>query len=327
MKVIQKVSTCLLGALSMISAADAEIKINDMLTIGGFVDMSYVNMDPDTGADSTTATLDQFELNLMFDLTDKLSATVDLEAQSDKVAGTDNEYTTDVEQAYFTYALSDTFSMKAGRFLSYMGWETEDPTGLFQYSGAGYGGLFYGGYQQGVSALYSGGLFDVGLSVVDDIFQTTGVSGNAENLAVEVMVAVYPSESLTFKGFFITDEDRAGTTDTDIFNFWGSYAIGGFTFAAEYSMNDKDGATKSEADGFLLMGNYAWDKYGITLRYHGWETEDATGAKTLERSGFTIAPSMAVNDYLLLVAEYRTEDFDLGGVDYDQFALEALISF
>ncbi len=75
----------------------------------------------------------------------------------------------DVEQAFINYALSDNLSLKAGRFLSYSGWETEEPTGLFQYSGTGYAGYFYGGYQQGVSGLYTGDGYAVAVSVVNDL--------------------------------------------------------------------------------------------------------------------------------------------------------------
>jgi hypothetical protein len=90
----------------------------------------------------------------------------------------------------------------------------------------------------------------------------------------------------------------------------------------------------SEGTGYLLMGNYAWDNgFGLTLRYHGWDVETAAGVSADESTGFTFAPSYAVNDNLLLVAEYRTESVDAGGdrpatqSDYDQIALEALITF
>jgi hypothetical protein len=321
MKVIKKAAACLLGAATLLSPGYGEIYINDLMSLSGFIDMSYVNNDPKGGTDTSTATLDQIEFDFMFDFGEGFSAQIDIEGQSDNTNVNGNEYEVDVEQAFFNYQLTDEFSMKAGRFLAYSGWETEEPTGLFQYSGTGYGGLFYGGYQTGVSAMYSGAMVDFGLSVVDDIAQPTTGSGNAKDLAIEAMVAFHPTEAITVKAFYLTDE-TAGV-DTDVINVWASYAVGGFTFAAEYGTNETGTA---ESDGFLLMGNYAWDKYGITLRYHGWET-DTAGAKTYDGTGFTIAPSMAVNEYLLLVAEYRTESIDVGGTDYDQIAFEALVSF
>ena len=79
----------------------------------------------------------------------------------------------DLEQAFITYAYSDNFSVKAGRFLSYTGWETEEPTGLYQYSGTGYAPYFYGYYQQGISGLYSSDKFAVAVSIINDLAEST----------------------------------------------------------------------------------------------------------------------------------------------------------
>ncbi len=99
-----------------------------------------------------------------------------------------------VEQAFITKKFSDMFSMKVGRFLSYSGWETEEPTGLFQYSGVGYAPFFYGYYQQGISASYSGGMFSVMGSLVTDVFGYTGWIATAKatpTLGFELGVACH----------------------------------------------------------------------------------------------------------------------------------------
>ena len=80
-----------------------------------------------------------------------------------------------------------------------------------------------------------------------------------------------------------------------------------------------------EADGFLLMGNYAADAWGITVRYHDYSQED--GDVTLrENSGLTIAPSFIVSDNLAIVTEYRMDEWG-DDAESSMIAVEALYTF
>jgi Putative beta-barrel porin-2, OmpL-like. bbp2 len=295
-------------------AAFAEIQLGEGLSVKGFVDMSFVYTDDDAASETTQVFgIDQVETDFMYKGADGISAQVDIQyGESGDGSGTDETF---VEEAYITKVISDQVSVKAGRFLSYSGWETAEPTGLFQYSGAGYGDLFYGGYQQGVSAYYDGEGIDVMGSVVNNLANPT--DNDTETLSVEVGVAIEPAEGVTAKLFYLTGDD------TDIVNFWTSYSADALTLALEYSMSDF--ADDSEASGYLLMANYAMGLYGVTLRYHDYEVEDASGATTRENDAITIAPSYAVSDDLLIVAEYRMDSF--GSNDSDSLALEALFTF
>jgi hypothetical protein len=227
--------------------------------------------------------------------------------------------TTFVEQAFITKAFNDQFSMKVGRFLSYSGWETEEPTGLFQYSASGYAPFFYGYYQNGVSAFFDGAKIDFMASVVTSAFNP--LDRDTDDLGYEIGAAITPIEGLTAKAFYIKDED----SDSDIINAWISYSASGFTFAGEY--NTADYAGGADGDGFLLMGNYASGKFGITLRYVDFEIKDGTGATDLKSRSFTISPSYKASDNLLIVAEFRKDSVKVGGPDSTQIALEALFSF
>ena len=75
------------------------------------------------------------------------------------------------------------------------------------------------------------------------------------------------------------------------------------------------------------MANYGWDKFGLTFRYHESEVEDATGDTLEELSAFTIAPSYAVSDNLLVVLEYRRDEDDITNESTNSFAIEALVTF
>tara|TARA_R110002153_G_scaffold14376_2_gene52245 strand:+ start:1829 stop:2725 length:897 start_codon:yes stop_codon:yes gene_type:complete len=296
-------------SIGAISAAQAEVTA-DKLSVSGFIDMSYLSVEVDGADSSHDSGIDQVELNFGYDFGNKLTATVDVEYQNAAEG-------VDIEQAFISYAISDSFSIKAGRFLSYSGWETEEPTGLFQYSGTGYAQYFYGYYQQGVSALYSGDKFSVAVSVVNDLAGPQ--STDTEHPGIETMVAFMPTENFTVKGFYSVDGD------TKMLNTWAAYSADALTLAVEYNSSEDTAFAGSEADGYLLMANYAFESFGMTLRYHDYEVEDAAGVSFEDASGITISPSFSVNDNLLMVFEYRMDE--VNDVDVDYIAVEALITF
>ncbi len=105
--------------------------------------------------------------------------------------------------------------MKVGRFLSYSGWETEEPTGLFQYSGSGYAPCFYGYYQQGISACLQRPASSPSWrrwSTTCSAMPATRLERDTKKPAYELGVAVMPVEGLTAKAFYMSDdEDRHAT--------------------------------------------------------------------------------------------------------------------
>lgn len=312
---------CAVAALAagaaLAPAAHAEIELGEGLSVSGFIDMSYFHYDEDGLPADKSFGVDQVEIDFKWAGSNGISAQVDIE-YGENASDLSDDDVTFVEQAFITRQFNDQFSMKAGRFLSYSGWETEEPTGLFQYSGTGYAPSFYGYYQQGVSAKYDGGKFALMGSVVNDVFGYAlgPTERSTSDLGFEVGLALMPVEGLTAKIFYLSDEK----TDRDVINVWASYAIGGFTLAGEY--NDADYGVAGKGDGYLLMANYASGAWGITARYHDFKDE----ARGINNKGFTLSPSYAVGDNLLLVAELRTDDWG-GGLDSKQFALEALFTF
>jgi hypothetical protein len=311
MKLLTKltpISASLLLSLGLVSAVHAD---DSKLSVSGFIDMSYVSAKTDGNSVSVFG-VDQVEIDLSYKVDDKLTAYVDVEYQENGV---------DLEQAYLTYQVTDGFSVKAGRFLSYTGFEAEEPTGLYQYSGTGYAPLFYGYYQQGISAAYSGDKYTVAISLVNDLAGPT--STDSESPGIETMIALMPTDEITIKGFYSTESVDGTGESNDFINVWASYAKDALTLGAEYN-SASNGATDTDSTGYLVMANYALtDKVAMTVRYHAYETE--APERTSEFSGITLSPSYAVSDNVLIVAEYRKDDLD--GIDEDVLALEALITF
>lgn len=297
-------------AAAIVPAAHAEIELGSGFSVTGFIDMSYFNLDVD-GADGTEKSLgvDQFETDFLFEGSNGISAEVDIE-----YGGTSTTPETFVEQAFVTKAFTDKFSLKAGRFLSYTGWETEEPTGLFQYSFAGYQPYFYGYYQQGVSALYDFGSVQLMGSVVNSAFDPTDYNSDPD---VEVGVGISPGENFTAKLFFIDEGEDSYS------NVWASYKVGKVTLAAEYVDRDLD--TGADGDGYLAMFNWASGIFGFTVRYVDYSIEDTLAP--IETNSLTLSPSFKIGDKLLIVTEYRMDEFDAGGIDNNTAAVEALFMF
>lgn len=313
MKLFTKL-TPIAATLLLSMGAHAETSKLDALSVSGFIDMSYTSTDVDGGETTHNSGVDQVEINFGYDFGNKLTATVDVEYEN-------AEEGVDLEQAFINYAVSENLSIKAGRFLSYSGWETQEPTGLFQYSGTGYAKYFYGYYQQGVSALYSGDKYAVAVSVVNDLAGPQ--STDSEHPGIETMLALMPTDEITIKGFYSKDGD------VELINTWASYSKDKLTLAAEYNTAEDSAFVGSDASGYLLMANYAIsEKVGLTVRYNDWEVEDEAGVTVEESSGFTLSPSYVVNDNLVMVFEYRMDDNEgTAGGDKDSIAIEALVTF
>lgn len=310
-------SLALAAAVSAPMANADGFQLSEKLTATGFIDMSWTHTDVDGSNSEQSAGLDQFELDLLYKFDSKLSAQVDLEHKDD---GDD----VDLEQAFINYAVTDSLSFKAGRFLSYSGWETEEPTGLFQYSGTGYAPIFYGYYQQGASVMYKGSGFALGASLINDLDNPE--ARDSEDMAVELMAAVMPTDAVTVKAFYSFDKIDGTSEDKEKFNTWASYSQGPLTVAFEYNMAENSYAVGTESDGFLVMGNYDFGPLALTVRYHAWEVDSSFGTVE-EMSGLTISPSFSVTDNLLMVLEYRMDTDDVNDIDTNTLAVEALVTF
>lgn len=304
------------AAVGVGSVAHADVDLAQGVKIKGFADMSAWNLNTKGATSVSSAAIDRVKTTLMFSLPKDISADVGIQYGEKFGGGGTGTY---IQQASVSKAFTDQFKVKFGRFLSYSGWETEEPTGLFQSTGSGYAPLFYGYYQNGVSASYSSEKFDLMGSVVTSAFDP--LDSDAKKLGYEVGAAIKPVAGLVGKVFYINDDD----SDTDIVNTWVSYSAKGFTFAGEY--NSANYAAGAKGDGFLLMGNYAKGPFGITLRYVDYSTKNSRGVKTLKTDSITLSPSYRVSDNLLLVSEYRKDTVKVGGKDSDRITLEALFTF
>ena len=276
-----------------LGSASAEIKLNDNLSVSGFLDMSTVT----TMGDETETSLsfDQFEMDFHLNY-GSVTGQVDIDS-------TDPDQGIKLEQGFVTYTPKDMLpgvSITAGRFLSSLGFEAAEPTGLYQYSFSE--GIPYPGYQNGVAInvkpMKEAGLYVSFVSSVWDVNET-----DAGTPGVEAQLALTPIEQITAKVGYALDA-MDDYTQTEL-NAWVSFAQGPLTLAGEIDLLGNWGADGNSGMHFLGMANVSLADIisapvGVTLRFSGIDTDnDGTSTE------FTFSPSYAATDNWLLLAEFK----------------------
>ena len=206
--------------------------------------------------------------------------------------------------------------------LNLLGFEADEPTGLYQYSYAyslgGNGGAVDGGrsYSNGVRASFGVEDIAVAISAYDGLY--SDAMGDMD-LAYDAQVIFSGIENLTVAIGYAEDDNSDGTDGiAEAFNVWASYESGQLTLAGEYY--DATDGNGGEGDGYLLLANYAInDNSSITIRYSEQDKTDAQVEK------LTISPSYSFTDNLGALLEYSTGEWN--GVDVDVFAIETTFTF
>jgi hypothetical protein len=308
-------------ALLSTPAVYGQIEINENLSVTGFLDMSATYAE-DGDNRSSTFDLDQAEIDFLLSF-DEVTGQIDLDYQRMDTAGGE----IDLEQAFITYDLGNGTSITAGKFLSYHGWETAEPTGLYQFSYA-YGDTIPG-YHNGISIDHTGDFGSFGLALVDSVYDDDGSLGNAADnyeSGLELKLALTPAEGWTV--YFGYGLDRADignwmpSADRELLNFWTSYESGASTYAFEYNIYT-EGAL--DIDQWLLMWSMAATDDGtVTLRVSN-DSREYDGVDWGETKKYTAAYIHTLTDNLALVSEVSL--VDTGSDDNIEAAIEALFTF
>jgi hypothetical protein len=313
-----KILAAAVAALFSASAANAEISLAENLTLSGYIDGSYSNLDSDNPlVTGDELGVDELELDFAFS-----GETISAEVHLDNVRGGGDEF--GIEQAYVAYNLGNGLSISGGRLENSLGFEEDENPELYQnsyaYNNAGDGsGVSALGqnYNNGIRASYTSDAFSVSLAGFDQLWGNA-TAGNLD-LAYEVFATYTGVENLTLAIGYGEDDNSVLDEVSEALNLWAQYEQGSITVAAEYS--DLESAAGTDGDHYLILANYAFSEKGaITVRYS--EQEWDGGA---EFDKFTISPGYAVTDNLWALIEYSTGEAD--GNDYDYFAVETTFTF
>jgi len=335
-----------LVALGLVGSASA-LDINENLKINGFIDTSYTHVENDAKKldDEQKLGLDEWELNLLFNV-GGASGAIHIDDNDDDADGADSTDTdVDVEQAYIGYSLESGVSLTIGKYGSGLGLEREDPINLNTFSRA-YGGdtdrtvketgkadatvndgLIGNQFNlgdvdshvyEGVRLGYDSEVFGLGISLQnssnDDI--------EDDELDIEFSLAYTGIENLTIGGGYRFGND-ATDNEVDVLNVYATTVVGKFAIGAEYIELENGGdEADQDLDGWQVAANYGVsEKLAVTLRISSNELD---GDSDYEK--VTIAPSYTITESLGAILEYSDVDTGSGG-DANELALELLFTF
>jgi len=334
----------LLATIGLASSVTA-VEINENLSINGFIDASYTHLDDSDRGEEQYLGVDEIELNFLFNHGPVSGAIhIDDYIGDGDSASADNSQV-EIEQAHVTYSMDNGVSFTVGKYGSALGFEREDPAGLYTYSRAyrddistsggvsSLGNSFNLGnvdanVVEGLTVAYASEAFSIGVSLEN------GIDANIDddNLNAEVAFAYTGIENLSIGGGYFFDNRDNNTEEVDILNLHVALTAGKLLLAAEYvELQGQDSNNGGDRDGYLLLADYDInDKFGVALRYSsneaGIDTDGIDGFEQMaDADTVTIAPNYSLTDNLGVILEYS--DIDFGDQDADLLALEVTYTF
>jgi len=312
--------------LALAATASAEIKLNENFSVSGYVEGSYQYTDPKPGESSDHFGIDSSQL--VFNASFKpVTGVVSLFY----VPGYgESDDTTTVLDAYFTYDAGNGVSITAGKFLSYLGYESFFTVNNPEISFAN--GDFLGaipGYHSGVKVDYGTNMFSLGAAVVDSVYSPySALKGDGElkhNGGFEGYFAYKGTKDLTlWAGVAYDTKGGFQSHSVTTFDFWAQYQIDPKTMVgAEYA--HKDGGIGNKGYNWLGVLTHAFtDKFSTAFRVGGEKLSDGGGSFMK----YTIAPGVAVTEKLTVRAEYSYYDYKDTDTDKANFiGVQAFFKF
>jgi len=323
-----------LAAFGMVASASA-VKINDNISINGFIDSSYLSTD--TGAVETSKmTIDEVELNFLVN-----AGNVSGELHIDQGSA---DGALEIEQVHFTYSFGNGASVQVGRFGSALGLEREDPAGVYTSSRAygnptaitaaetGYGEAYNLGNVnsnagEGARFSYAAGDFTASLALFNAVGETLeDTAATRENdLDAEVAVSYTGIDNLSVTVGYIsiaTPDTTASTEeDFDVATINASYTLNKLLLAGEYiSLEGDEG---DDLSAYLILADYdVNEKLGFAVRYSEYDITNTTSADKI-----TFAPNYAITESLGAIVEFSTIETDGVAADTDSLAIELTYTF
>ena len=303
----------LLATIGLASSVTA-VEINENLSINGFIDGSYKMVDSDSGSDSQFLDLDEVELNFLLNV-GNVSGTVNIDTDS----GAND---VDLEQAHFTYSMDNGVSFTFGHYGSALGFEREDPAGLYTFSRAYNDSAFNSGNIDadgnditGLSVAFAGDSYSLAAS----LHEARDANLENEDLNLELSFAYTGVENFSIGGGYAWDNQQNSASEVDEMNLHVATNMGKIFLAAEYTqlMNDT-----ADRDAYMLLADYDFnDKWGAALRISQNEQTGTNG----DYEKVTLAPNYSFTDSLGVILEYS--DVTNDNVDTDEYAVELTYTF
>jgi hypothetical protein len=322
-----------LATFGMVATASA-IKVNNNLSINGFIDGSYYSQDNAGAQDTSNLGLDEVEVNLLVNA-GNVSGEIHIDTENDQAVNTnDNDSGSDlsIEQVHFTYSFQNGAALQVGRFGSALGLEGEDPAGLYTFSRAYGNGNFNLGNVDNANHVQEGGRLSYSLEAFTGSFSLSNPVATAEEAAGGVKNDLDYELAVTYTGFAnltVTAGAQAerAASDVDVWTINGAYTLDKLLIAAEYINRDDAGQVLAlqETTAYSVIADYDINnQLGIAVRYSEWE--DVNAGVLTESDKLTIAPNYAITESLGAIIEFSAQE-DSDGTDTDSVAIELTYTF
>lgn len=311
-----------LATFGMVATASA-VKINNNLSINGFIDGSYSSTDVSGAAvaadngETSTVGLDEVELNFLVN-----AGNVSGELHIDDNGANDGSL--NIEQAHFTYSFANGSSLTVGQFGSALGFEREDPAGLYTFSRAynndfNLGNIDGNGSQEGFRLSYSAGDLSGSLSLYNADGSTLDNGDANDDFDYELAVAYTGIDNLSI-GAGLQNFRPATGSDIELYTINAAYTLNKVLIAGEYTNREREG--DDDLAAYMILADYdVNDKLGVAVRYSNWET-----AANAETDKLTFAPNYAITDSLGAIIEFSAEETS-AGQETDSLAVELTYTF
>lgn len=296
--------------LALAATSHADVKVNDVFSVNGYVVGAATNTDVDGGGNIDTyfeskgspaiVNADAVKLGV-------LAAKGSWSAYGSALylPGAANE--AGLLDAYATYDTGAGLKLTGGKFLSYLGYEAFDPINMAQLT---YGSTIFAipAYHTGAKLDYATKTWSVGVAVVDSVFSGPrgffeGDREYSDDVGIEAIATYTGIDKLTIFAGIATENTDGAADDLFIFDLWAQYAVTDkLTIAGEFD-------TQSDVmTGWLAFANYKFTpKFSTAFRISGvsW---DGGGDDTK----YTIAPTYTIDNNLSLRAEFSAGNGDSG---------------
>jgi len=316
-----------MAIFGMVATASA-VKINNNLSINGFIDGSYNMQDADAVAgDNQSLSVDEVEVDFIVNV-GNVAGEIHLNA-----GPTYTEGDVAVEQAHISYSINDQVSVTFGKYSRALGFEREDPAGLYTFSRAysdsvaarandfNFGDVDNNAVE-GLKVSYAAESFTFAASLQSAATQSRQVenAGAANDLNLELSIVYTGIAGVNIGGGFLFDNQDDSADENDLINFHVSRQFGKLLLAGEYSEIQN---TARDRDAYLLLADYDFNnKLGVAVRFSNNEQDTANQG---DYEKFTIAPNYAITESLGAILEYS--DVENNNAKSEEYAVELTYTF
>jgi hypothetical protein len=341
------------AALAAAVPAFAQIKVNDSLSVTGWAVGSYQYTSPSAGPSTDSLNLDAGLLQATLTPAKKVTAVMSVYYRPSAEGGVSpsgSEAT--LLDAYVSYAASDTLTLTAGKFLSYLGYESFyfDQDNMITLANQQLLAPIPG-YHEGVKFDYSPNKTNtLGAALVDSLYQKPGYAategdgglkhqagfeGYYTNTAITNLTlwAGVGYETPTKPGYDtggITEEFGPkgavlqNSHDVYVLDVWGAYVLDKNNDQIVLEEIYKDGGFADKGSNWLVYYLYNFTpKIGSWFSFSG---EDVTHGASYTK--YSLAPTYTYNSSLALRLQYSYTDYSSYVIkDSNYFGAEIIFKF